>query len=67
MTMALKSIAKVLNQKVARQPKSSSSSSSTSSSSSSSDGLVQICVIFMMVFTQNSHQAVHQSIALFQV
>jgi len=66
MTMALKSIAKVLNQKVARQPK-SSSSSSTSSSSSSSDGLVQICVIFMMVFTQNSHQAVHQSIAFFQV
>ena len=58
--MALKSIAKVPNQKVARQPK----------CFSSSDGLVQICMTFTMVFTQNSsvfHWAVHQPIAFIQV
>ena len=58
--VALKSIAKVPNQKVARQPK----------CFSSSDGLVQICMTFTMVFTQNSsvfHWAVHQPIAFIQV
>jgi len=47
--MALKSIAKVLNEKAARQP-----NVFLSSSSSSSDGLVQICMTFTMVFAQNS-------------
>ena len=53
--VALKSIAKVPNQKVARWPKSSpsyssSSSTSSSSSSSSSDGLVQNCVTLSRCF-----------------